>query len=175
MLGKTGSRREPPQSHSQIAVHGAAAREVELIRVTWDSSPDPGEFLRFITAYTRGRFSSGLAERVTLASTELLDNALRYGSLARDFSYALKIDDAKVTVSVRNTTVRTRVDMLTAQLRRLDSSPEQVYASELERSLSAGSGRRSMLGLARIRHEAEMRVDVQVSDNEVNVCAYCAR
>lgn len=175
MLGKPVSRPELPQSRSQIAVHKATAPELTLIRVTWDSSPDPGEFMHFITAYTRGRFSAGLAERVTLASTELLDNALRYGSLARDFSYSLKIDDAKVTVSVQNTTVRTRVDMLTAQLRRVDESPEQVYASELERSLSAGSGRRSMLGLARIRHEAEMRVEVHVNDNEVNVCAYCAR
>ena len=174
MLGKPVSRPEP-QSRSQIAVHQATAPELTLIRVSWDSSPDLGEFLHFITAYTRGRFSAGLAERITLASTELLDNAQRYGSLARDFSYALKIDDVKVTVSVQNTTVRTRVDMLTAQLRRLDSSPEQVYASELERSLSAGIGRRSMLGLARIRHEAEMHVEVQVNDNEVNVRAYCPR
>jgi hypothetical protein len=174
MPGKALSRPEP-ESRSQIAVHAATARELELISVTWDSSPDLGEFLRFITAYTKGRFSAGLAERVTLASTELLDNALRYGSLAREFSYRLKLDDAKVTVSVQNATVRTRVDMLTAQLRRLDSSPEQVYASELERSHSAGNGRRSMLGLARIRHEAEMQIVVHVNDNEVNVCAYCAR
>jgi hypothetical protein len=65
--------------------------------------------------------------------------------------------------------------MLNAQLRRLESAPEQVYSSELERSMGPGSGRRSMLGLARIRHEAEMQIDIDVEDNEVTVRARCKR
>jgi hypothetical protein len=145
-----------------------------LIQVTWDQSPDLEQFLGFISAYARGRFSASLAERVTLASTELLDNAVRYGSLARDFSYRLELQEKVVCVCVRNTTVRTRVEMLTAQLRRLDTTPEQVYASELERSMTSG-GRRSMLGLARIRHEAEMQIEIDVADNDVTVRALCAR
>jgi hypothetical protein len=146
-----------------------------LIHVTWDSSPDLEQFLGFITAYTKGRFSTSLAERVTLASTELLDNAVRYGSLARDFTYRLALEGNHVSVSVQNTTVRARIDMLTAQLRRLESAPEQVYSSELERSMGPGSGRRSMLGLARIRHEAEMQIDIEVDNNEVTVRAQCKR
>ena len=145
-----------------------------LIQVTWDQSPDLEYFLSFINAYARGRFSAALAERVTLASTELLDNAVRYGSLARDLTYRLELEERQVSVCVHNTTVRTRIDMLTAQLRRLETTPETVYASELERSTLMG-GRRSMLGLARIRHEAEMQIDVHVSDNDVTVRAQCAR
>ena len=146
-----------------------------LIQVTWDASPDLEQFLGFINAYAKGRFSASLAERVTLASTELLDNAVRYGSLARDFSYRLGLDGKQVSVSMQNTTVRARIDMLTAQLKRLVSAPDQVYASELERSLIQSGGRRSMLGLARIRHEAEMLIELSTSDNEVTVRAYCAR
>lgn len=146
-----------------------------LIHVTWDASPDLEQFLGFITAYTKGRFSNSLAERITLASTELLDNAVRYGSLARDFSYRLALEGSYVSVSVQNATMRARIDMLTAQLRRLESAPEQVYTSELERSMGPGSGRRSMLGLARIRHEAEMKIDIEVDDNEVTVRAQCKR
>lgn len=146
-----------------------------LIHVTWDASPDLEQFLGFITAYTKGRFSNSMAERITLASTELLDNAVRYGSLAREFSYRLAIDGARVSVSVQNTTMLARIEMLTAQLRRLEATPEQVYASELERSMGPSSGRRSMLGLARIRHEAEMRIEVEIENTEVTVRAVCAR
>jgi hypothetical protein len=148
--------------------------QITLIQVIWDASPDLEEFLRFIRAYAKGRFSSNLAERIALASNELLDNAVRYGSLARDFSYRLDLDSSLVKVRVHNTTVMARIEMLTSQVRRLASSPEQVYASELERSTSTG-GRRSMLGLARIRHEAEMQLDLNLEGLDVSVCASCAR
>lgn len=147
---------------------------VTLIQVTWDQSPDFEPFRSFVSAYTKGRFSASLAERLTLASTELLDNAVRYGSLARDLSYRLELEERQVSVCVHNTTVRTRIDMLTTQLRRLETTPEAVYASEMERSMTAG-GRRSMLGLARIRHEAEMQIEVTINDNDVTVRARCAR
>jgi hypothetical protein len=162
-------------SRGQAASGAFPVHSGALIHVTWDASPDLEQFLGFITAYTKGRFSNSLAERITLASTELLDNAVRYGSLARDFTYRLALDGTRVSVSVQNTTVLARIDMLTAQLKRLESTPEQVYASELERSMGPGSGRRSMLGLARIRHEAEMRIDVEIDSNEVTVRAVCSR
>ena len=69
-----------------------------LIQVTWDQSPELEQFLGFISAYARARFSASLAERVALASTELLDNAVRYGSLARDFSYRLELEEKLVCV-----------------------------------------------------------------------------
>jgi len=152
-----------------------AATGPALIHVTWDSSPDLEQFLSFISAYCKGRFSTSLAERITLTSTELLDNAVRYGSLARDFTYRLAIEGGHVAVSMRNTTVPARIDMLNAQLRRLESAPEQVYAAELERSMGPSSGRRSMLGLARIRHEAEMSIELQTDANDVTVRAQCKR
>jgi hypothetical protein len=163
------------QTRTQPISGTGLAASVPLIHVTWDASPDLEQFLSFISAYTKGRFSNSLAERVTLASTELLDNAVRYGSLARDFTYRLAVDGTQVLVSVQNTTVPARIDMLTAQLRRLESTPDRVYASELERSMATGSGRRSMLGLARIRHEAEMRIELDIDRTNVTVCAVCAR
>jgi len=152
----------------------STAQATSLIQVTWDASPNLDEFLRFINAYAKGRFSNSQAERIALASNELLDNALRYGSLAREFSYRLDIGSARVSVCVQNTTVLARIEMLTAQLRRLESSPELVYASELERS-THGGGRRSMLGLARIRHEAEMKLELTLDGLDVTMCAHCKR
>lgn len=146
-----------------------------LVRVSWDASPNLEPFLAFVTAYAKSRFSLTLAERVTLASAELLDNAVRYGSLAREFSYELASEGGQLSVIVQNCTVQARIDMLTAHLRRLDAGPDQVYASELERSLAPSGGRRSMLGLARIRHEAEMRIELTADVHSVKVRAYCSR
>ena len=160
-----------PRSSAVFPVSGA---ERPLIDVSWDHSPELEEFLRFVSAYARGRFSNSMAERLTLATNELLDNALRYGSLARAFSYRLEADSQRIVVVVKNSTVQTRIDMLVAQLRRLETAPEQVYASEMERSTSSG-GRRSMLGLARIRHEAEMLLDLQLQGPDVTVRAHCLR
>jgi hypothetical protein len=157
-----------------IAPNAGRARQIPLIQVSWDSSPDLEECLRFIRAYARGRFATSIAERLALASNELLDNAVRYGSLAREFHYRLELDDARVAVCVRNTTVLTRVEMLNAQLRRLQASPAQVYVSELERSTLTG-GRRSMLGLARIRHEAEMELELTLDGLDVTLRAHCPR
>ena len=150
------------------------AGERPLIAVSWDHSPQLEQFLPFVNSYARGRFSNSIAERVTLATNELLDNALRYGSLAREFSYRLELSSAAIAVTVRNSTVQTRIDMLVAQLKRLETTPDQVYASELERS-AMNSGRRSMLGLARVRHEAEMQLELALEGNDVSLRAFCPR
>lgn len=141
-----------------------------LIQVAWEAGPDLQAFLGFVTAYARGRFSSSTAEKVALASNELLDNAVRYSSLSRDISYALQTLDTYVCVSVTNATVRTRIEMLTDQLKRLEASPESVYTAEFERSVT-GNGRRSMLGLARIRHETGMTLEATAEANVVTVRA----
>lgn len=169
------SKVDPFLTRGTAASGAFPAASAALIHVTWDASPDLEQFLGFISAYAKGRFSNSVAERVTLASTELLDNAVRYGSLARDCTYRLAIDGQRVAVSVQNTTMTTRIEMLSAQLKRLESAPEQVYGSELERSMGPSSGRRSMLGLARIRHEAEMRIELDVDGNDVTVRAVCSR
>ena len=114
-------------SRGKAASGAFPAASTALIHVTWDASPDLEQFLGFINAYARGRFSNNVAERVTLASTELLDNAVRYGSLARDFTYRLAVDGQRVAVSMQNTTVTTRIEMLSAQLHRLELAPDQVY------------------------------------------------
>lgn len=163
-----------PSPRPAPASFSLAAGERALISVSWDHSPQLEEFLPFVNAYARGRFSNNMAERITLATNELLDNALRYGSLAREFSYRLELSSTSIGVNVRNSTVQTRIDMLVAQLKRLETTPEQVYASELERS-ALSNGRRSMLGLARIRHEAEMQLELALHGQDVSLRAFCTR
>jgi hypothetical protein len=159
------TNRDFASSSKLIAPTPGWAQSRSLIHVSWDAGPDLEEFLRFIRAYAKGRFSGSVAERLVLSSNELLDNAVRYGSVAREFSYGLAIDSAHVAVWVRNTTVSTRLDMLKAQLRRLAEGPSRVYASELQRSTSN----------AGVRHEAEMEIELTLDDLDVTVLAHCPR
>ena len=109
-----------------------------------------------------------------LASHELLENAQRYSLMTRPIVYQLEVDSSEVRVSVENATVASRASMLQEQLRRIERDVESTYTTELERSMSA-AGRRSMLGLARICHEAGMSVTATVIGADVCVVAGARR
>jgi hypothetical protein len=151
-----------------------AKAERQLIRVAFEGGGEIRGFLAFVTEYGRQRFPPSVAERIALASNELLENAARFGSLASEVAYALELHADYLEVVVTNTTVGPRVDMLSEHVRRLERDAEGVYSSELGRSLGNG-GRRSMLGLARIRYEGGMTLALGVSGNQVTVRARCTR
>jgi hypothetical protein len=153
----------------------AAGRENRtLIRVAWESSEEADYFHAFVAGYARGVFTTGTTDKIVLASQELVENALRYSLLTRPIVYELSTSSSEVRVSVENATIATRAGMLQDQLRRIERDPEGTYTTELERSMS-GAGRRSMLGLCRIWHEANMRVSASVVGSDVVVIASCRR
>ena len=153
---------------------GLARNATSLIQVSWDGGGEVLGFLGFLSEYTAGRFSQSVSERIVLASNELLDNAVRYRSLTRDVRYQLALDTSELIVAVANATVPSRIEMLGAQLRKLERSPRDAYAAEFERSVQSG-GARSMLGLARVRHEGGMKLDIAVEGDHVTVFARCKR
>ena len=104
----------------------------------------------------------------------VVENALRYSLMAKGISYELAASSSEVRVSVGNATISSRVEMLQGHLQRIQRDREGTYIAELERSTS-GQGRRSMLGLVRICHEANMVLKVAVENNQVTVVASCRR
>ena len=152
-----------------------AARDLHtLIRVVWESAEQAEYFHGFVSGYAKAVFALNTAEKVTLASQELMENALRYSLMAKGISYELAVSSSEVRVSVGNATIGSRLEMLQAQLQRIQQDREGTYLTELERSTS-GQGRRSMLGLVRICHEANMVLKVGVESNDVTVTASCRR
>jgi hypothetical protein len=127
-----------------------------------------------VSGYAKAVFSTGTAERVILASHELLENGLRYSLMMKAIVYELCVTPAEVRVSVQNTTIGSRVAMLRAHLQRIQEDPERTYTTELERSMS-GAGRRAMLGLVRICHEGHMTLKASVDGDNVAVTASCRR
>jgi hypothetical protein len=157
---------------------GAAAlahREARtLVRVSWENSEDAEYFHGFVAGYAKAVFTLATADRVTLASHEMLENALRYSLMMKEIVYELSVTANDVRVSVQNATISSRIEMLRAHLLRIQEDPERTYTTELERSMSA-SGRRAMLGLVRICHEGRMAVKASVDGSNVSVVATCRR
>ena len=125
---------------------------------------------QFIEALAGASFRAGLAARLTIASYELLANALAYGSLGRDVQFELVDLGDSVAVRVSNEAVGARLDLLVERVGRLQRDPQAVFLEEMRRYATQGI-QRAMLGLARVRHEAAMNLDCQRSGSRVTVSA----
>jgi len=166
--------RENPFQRPDGSVSSVSRDVRTLVRVTWENSEEAEYFYGFVSGYAKAVFTMGTAERVILSSQELLENALRYSLMMKEIAYELSVTQTEVRVSVQNATISSRVEMLRAQLNRIQEDPERTYTTELERSMSA-TGRRAMLGLVRICHEAHMAVRAAVDGGNVTVTATCRR
>lgn len=156
-------------------VSSLASRESRtLIHVAWENSEEAEYFYGFVSGYAKAIFRAATAERVILASHELLENALRYSLMSREICYALSVTTVEVQVSVQNSTISSRIEILRAQLARIRENPGHTYTTELERSMN-GTGRRAMLGLVRICHEADMELRAAIDTSTVTLTASCRR
>ena len=167
--------RANPFQRPENSLLSLANREARtLVRVSWENSEKADYFYGFVSGYAKAVFSSNTAERVILASQELLENALHYSLMSKEISYELCVTSGDVRISVQNATITSRLEMLRAHLTRIQEDPERTYTTELERSMS-GAGRRAMLGLVRICHEANMVLGATVDGGNVTVTASCRR
>jgi plasmid stabilization system protein ParE len=125
----------------------------------------------FVTAYCGLRYPAFAAERIALASHELLENAVRFGSISSDIEYVLvEVSETTARVEVTNEAVPARVRALVEhvqQLRAVDAA--RAYAQALRTAMGQSGVR--MLGLARVRHEAGMEVEVRPEERRITVVA----
>jgi hypothetical protein len=162
-----------------------AARPLELVRVVSGDAPaepsvvsiasrahdDVLEYTHaFVASYARNRFLSRAVEPLSVATYELLGNALNYASLSSQVFLQLHEGPSGVAVRVSNETGPARIDMLCAQLDRLSKNAEATFLEEVKRSV-AGQGGRSALGLARVVHEAKVGLEVYIVAHRVTVIA----
>ncbi|NUP11327.1 MAG: hypothetical protein HOW73_35220 [Polyangiaceae bacterium] len=145
-----------------------------LISVSTAAHPNVVDALRELSeAVSNAQFSPAVAQRVGLTTHELVDNAIRFGSLRSDIEYQLAYDleTGVVVVRVANTALPSRIALLNAhleRLRRLQASGHGL--SDLIRSAAMGKVQ-AQLGLARVRHEASMEVRIEVEDDRLVVIA----
>ena len=111
------------------------------------------------------------AEQISMAASELLENAVKYASEEEGY---LKITIAKannqVDVCVKNKAETHHINTLRRELALIHSGPpEQVYLRKMEEA--AMTEGQSRLGLARIRYEAAAELRLEVHDGEVAIHA----
>ena len=162
-----------PVAKKSVRPATSSSRWQTLMTIQFEVGSELKNFHAFVATYVKSYLSTAPAERATLASIELLDNALQYGSISRPVRFELALQQLVVRVSVTNAATGSRTQMLKDHLDRVNKDPAAAYAEEFRRSMSGSTSRRSMLGLVRIRHEVGMRLDLEVNNGEVTIHASC--
>ncbi len=124
----------------------------------------------FASAYARSRFRSAAVQPISVASYELLSNAVNYGSAVGEIVFQFLEAPQSVGVRVSNDAVQVRIDMLRSHLERIGRDPEGAFLEEMKRSMGGGAGR-AMLGLARIVHECKLILDVHIEGSYISIAA----
>lgn len=112
------------------------------------------------------------AEQISMAASELLENAVKYASEEEGY---LKISIAKgeneVDVCVKNRAEPHHINTLRRELALIHAGePERVYLRKMEEAAMTEGGE-SRLGLARILFEAGAKLQLDVNDGEVSIHA----
>lgn len=148
---------------------------VALLQIRLDTSPQIlPQIGEFTSVYTRYRFHPRTAEKIALASYELVENAISYGSISGDIVYTLSEWGGYLEVSVANDSSLGRLSNLRLRLDRIREDPAQAFQEQMSRSVT-GTGGRAALGLARICHEAQMDLELEVDGYRVIMRARCSK
>ncbi|HMA95450.1 MAG TPA: hypothetical protein VKP30_22330, partial [Polyangiaceae bacterium] len=163
------------RSSIQGRPEGAARSSKLLLEVRLETSPQLLQQMSdFVGAYSKYRFQPRTAERIALASYELVENAVSYGSVSGDVVFSLLESDHFVEIQVTNDASAGRLTNLRTKLELLRTDAEKVFQDEMGKSMT-GSGGRAALGLARVCHEGQMDLEFEVEGNRVTMRAKCAR
>jgi hypothetical protein len=146
-----------------------------LVRVLCSPGSDSLEGThQFLNGYTKGRFRTQIAQRLSVAAYELLANALNYSSMAEEVAVELMELPESAAIRVTNETIAPRISMLSEHVAKIRTNAEATLVEEMRRSV-AGGPVRPMLGLARVVHEASMQLDVAVQGRRVTLTASCRK
>jgi hypothetical protein len=146
-----------------------------LVRVLCSPGSDSLEAThQFFSGYTKSRFRPQIAQRLSVATYELMSNALNYSSMADEVAIELLELPETAAIRVVNETISPRVAMLNDHMARLRASAEATLVEEMRRSV-AGGPVRPMLGLARVMHEVSMELDFVVQERRVTMTASCQK
>jgi hypothetical protein len=110
------------------------------------------------------------AERISLAVSELLENAVKYSS-GPDTTVSASILEKtnKVVARVENESTPEHIKELQGEIENIcQKAPEEAYMAKLQEAANRTDGK-SQLGLARIRYETGAALTVSINGNRVHM------
>jgi hypothetical protein len=130
----------------------------------------------FVSSFYKTVLGKGNSQMVAMATHELLENALKY-SAQEGATLRIEVEACdgfdRVSIRIANHADPSHIRPLQEMLRRMNDAPDAMaHYLELMRETSkrsSGSG----LGLARLRAEAGMRLDLELEGNNVCIVAEC--
>ena len=120
--------------------------------------------------YRRVLVDQELASRLALATHELLENAVAY---AHDDETAIRIEVEGDTLSVRtwNRALPERLAAIRTSIDRVMAAPDADLYYQEQMMVAAKRNDGSGLGLARVRHEAEMNLSYEIDNDKACIRA----
>jgi hypothetical protein len=111
------------------------------------------------------------AEQISMAASELLENAVKYASEEEGYlRISISKGNGEVDVCVKNKAEPQHVNTLRREFAIIHAGqPEQVYLRKMEEA--AMTEGQSRLGLIRILYEAGAKLRLDVNDGEVSIHA----
>jgi hypothetical protein len=133
-------------------------------------------YIGCVRRFVAGFFMIGLAdkeraEQISMAASELLENAVKYAS-EEETSLQISIANApgEVDVCVTNAADADQVNVLRREFALVTAGdPEKVYLRRMEEAAKADG--LSRLGLVRIRYETGARLRLEAAENRVSMHA----
>ena len=111
------------------------------------------------------------AEQISMAASELLENAVKYASEEEGYlKIAIEKKRGEVDLCVRNAAEPAQINALRREFALINTGdPEQVYLRRMEEA--AKTAGQSRLGLIRIRYEAAARLSLETTERAVTIHA----
>lgn len=136
-------------------------------------------YIACVRKFIAGFFLIGLsdkerAEQISMAASELLENAIKYAS-EDDTRLRLEIrrQGNEIIMKVENPADPPQINVLRREFALINAGdPEEIYLRRMEEA--AKTGGQSRLGLIRIRFEAGARLELTTREREVEISAHFA-
>ena len=134
-------------------------------------------YISCVRSFVTNFFAIGLndkvqAEKISLAISELLENAVKYSSGSDAYVRAeISEEGSRVVVVVENIAKGEHIPILKEEIRKVCAgTPEEAYMSKLQEAATRTDGK-SQIGLARVRFETGAEITLEIDGNQVKVHA----
>lgn len=107
------------------------------------------------------------ADKISLAVSELVENAVKYNSREKTSLLLMIIDDNNILIESQNYADKENIKIFVDELEKINSKdPINAYIEKMKEAVDK-SGKSSQLGLARIRCETNCEIKYEICDNQL--------